>query len=126
MALTSIESSWGNGRFAQAPGNDYFNLETCWTFGTAQPALKYKYQFSWMQALLPTNACAGPGVHYMLVATYSSSLNSFLSAAARFSNLTAANPKTFAQNAAADRINAGKSAAFLTREQIFANCLTGQ
>ncbi len=64
--------------------------------------------------------------YYALVATCGSPLNSFLSAAARFSNLTATNPATFVENAAADGINAGKSPFFLTREQTFADFLKGQ
>jgi hypothetical protein len=61
-----------------------------------------------------------------LVATYSSALDSFKSAAATFSNLTATDPTTFANNAVSDGIYAGRGPAFLQRQQIFANCLGGQ
>jgi len=125
LALTSIESSWGTGPFVINGGNDFFNLETCWVKGTPMPGTKFAYQVGWMRASLPSDSC-GPGLRYALVATYSSALNSFMSAAATFSNLTATDPATFAQNAAADGINAAKSPAFLTREQIFANCLGQQ
>jgi RHS repeat-associated protein len=132
LALTSIESGWGGGRFslptAQGGGNDFFNLETCWVKGTPQPAPKYKYQVGWMQANLPSDSCGHiPGaVYYALVATYNSSADSFKSAAATFSNLTATDPTTFAQNAVKDGINAGKSPAFLSREQTFADCIKSQ
>ncbi len=124
LALTSIESNWGNGRFAKQ-GNDFFNLETCWTPGTPQPAAKYAYQLGWLQAGSPSDSC-GKGLHYALVATYKSSLDSFKSAAATFGNLKENDPMKFAKNAVADGINAGKSSAFLTREQTFADCLKPQ
>ena len=83
------------------------------------------YQLDWMQALEMNQSGTLKG-YYALVATYSSAKDSFLSAAATFSNLTATDPTTFAKNAAADGINAGKSPAFLTREKVFADCLAGQ
>jgi RHS repeat-associated protein len=125
LALSSIESGWGNGRFA-AQGNDFFNLETCWTYGTPVPASKYADQSGWMQALQTASGCPGSGVHYMLVATYATSLDSFKSIAATFANLNVNDPTKFANNAVADGIYAGKGAAFLKREQMFANCLPGQ
>ena len=79
-----------------------------------------------MQALEPTTSCPGSGVHFMQVATYSSAWNSFQSAAAQFPNLNVGDPATFAQNAAADGINAGTSSSFLKIEQTFANCLKTQ
>jgi hypothetical protein len=122
LALTSIESNWGNGRFAK-DGNDFFNLETCWASGTPYPPTKYQYQLGWMQAGKPSDSC-GKGLHYALVATYSSVLNSFLSVATLSNgNLKTTDPAAFARNAVADGINAGKSPAFFTRETIFANCL---
>jgi hypothetical protein len=125
LALTSIESDWGRGPFVVNGGNDFFNLETCWTPGTNQPGKLYAYQAGWRQAPRPSDNC-GRGLHYALVATYANAADSFKSAAARFSNLTATDPTTFAKNAVADGIYAGNSPAFLTREKIFADCLTGQ
>lgn len=122
LALTSIESSWGNGRFAK-DGNDFFNLETCWSSGTPFPATKYAYQTGWMQAGSPSDSC-GKGLHYALVATYGSSLDSFKSAAAKFANLQAADPTTFAANAVTDGIFAGRGPAFLKRQKVFADCLS--
>ena len=124
LALTSIESQWGTGNFAKY-GNDFFNLEIYQKAGLPKPANKFAYQLSWMQAsdMITHGPLAGD---YAWVATYSSALDSFKSAAARFSNLTAPDPATFAKNAVADGIYAGRSPAFLTREQIFANCLAGQ
>jgi RHS repeat-associated protein len=124
LALTSIESGWGTSRFAQQ-GNDFFNLETCWADGTPQPAPKYAYQVGWLTALLPSDSC-GKGPHHALVATYNSSLDSFRSAAATFENLKVNDPATFAKNAVADGINAGKGPAFSQREKIFEDCLKPQ
>jgi RHS repeat-associated protein len=125
LALTSIESNWGNGPFVINGGNDFFNLEAFWKPGTPQPGNKYAYQLGWRRAseIIESGGLKG---YYALVATYSSALDSFKSAAAQFSNLTATDPATFAKNAVADGIYAGKSPAFLTREQTFANCLAGQ
>ncbi len=124
LALTSIETDWGKGNFAKN-GNAFFNLETFWKPGTPMPGNKFADQLGWMPAseMIRSGTLEG---YYALVATYSSPLNSFLSAAARFSNLTATNPTTFDENAAADGINAAKSPAFFTREKIFADCLTGK
>jgi RHS repeat-associated protein len=124
LALTSIESKWGMGRFA-IDGNDFFNLEAFWKPGKAKPGNKYAYQLGWMQALEMKQSGTLKG-YYAFVATYSSAKDSFLSAAATFGNLTATDPTTFANNAAADGIDAGKNPAFLTREKIFADCLAGQ
>jgi hypothetical protein len=124
LALTSIESGWGNGRFAK-DGNDFFNLEAFWKPGTPKPGNKYAYQLGWMQAseMIGSGSLTG---YYALVATYSSAKDSFMSAAAKFSNLTETDPATFAKNAVADGIYAGRGPAFMQREQIFANCLGGQ
>jgi RHS repeat-associated protein len=123
LALTSIESQWGDGRFAR-DGNDFFNLEAFWKPGTPQPANKFAFQVGWMRAteMIQSGPLKG---YYALVATYSSASDSFKSAAAQFSNLTATAPATFAKNAVADGIYAGRSPAFLTRERIFAKCLGG-
>jgi hypothetical protein len=107
---------------SQGGGDDFFNLETCWAFGTPWPALRYAYQVSWMQAGLPSDS-SGSGLHYALVATYNSSLDSFKSVAAKFANLQENNPATFAINAVADGINAGKAPGFLATEKHFAECL---
>jgi len=125
LALTSIESNWGNGPFVVNGGNDFFNLEAFWKPGTPQPGNKYAYQLGWRRAseMMKSGGLKG---YYALVATYSSAKDSFMSAAATFSNLTATDPTTFAKNAVADGIYAGKSPAFLTREKIFADCLAGQ
>jgi hypothetical protein len=124
LALSAIETGWGTGRFA-TQGNDFFNLETCWAPGKPQPAFRYAYQAGWIQAQLPSDSC-GKGLHYALVASYASVLNSFLSVAATFANLNVTNPAAFAKNAAADGIYAGNSPGFLTTQQTFVNCLTGQ
>jgi hypothetical protein len=124
LALTSIESGWGNGTFAKN-GNDFFNLEAFWKPGTPKPGNKFADQLGWMSASEMKQSGRLKG-YYALVATYSSALDSFKSAAATYSNLTATDPTTFAKNAAADGINAGKDPAFFTREKIFANCLGRQ
>jgi hypothetical protein len=126
LALSAIETGWGTGRFARQ-GNDFFNLETCWAPRKPQPAFKYEYQVGWIQAQLPSDSC-GKGLHFALVASYASVLNSFLSVAATFDNLNVpdSDPATFAQHAAADGIYAGNSPGFLATQQTFVNCLTGQ
>lgn len=43
LALTSIESGWGNGRFAR-DGNDFFNLEACWAYRTPLPASGLRFK----------------------------------------------------------------------------------
>ncbi len=125
LALTAIESAWGNGPFVINGGNDFFNLEAVWKPGTPQPGNKYAYQLGWRQAGEKITSGGLKG-YFALVATYSSALDSFMSAAATFSNLTATDPATFAKNAVADGINAGRSPDFLKMEKIFANCLGGQ
>ena len=124
LALTSIESEWGTGPFAKG-GNSFFNLETFWKPRTPKPGNKFAYQLGWMPAsdMIEHGPLTG---YYALVATYSSASDSFKSAAATFSNLTETDPTTFAKNAVADGIYAGRSPAFLTREKTFADCLKGQ
>jgi RHS repeat-associated protein len=84
LALSSIESGWGNGRFAQG-GNSFFNLERLapkgWKPGDPLPKTIFANQLSWMNALEPF--ASGPNAgRYALVATYKNPSDAFESFAA--------------------------------------------
>jgi RHS repeat-associated protein len=122
LALTAIESDWGRGYFART-GNSFFNLESCWAQGTPYPPFKYAHQTGWMKANESNHWCPGTGMHYMLVAAYSNSRDSFMSATATRPNLKEDDPTKFAKNAVADGIYAGRDPNFLSLEKKFEKCL---
>jgi RHS repeat-associated protein len=72
LGLSSLESGWGTGRFADSSINDFFNLEKTWQTGKPLPSLE-PYSTGWTRA--------GKNPH-QLVAVYTSYLNSALSFAA--------------------------------------------
>ncbi len=126
LALSSIESGWGNGRFAKQ-GNSFFNLEGFWKPGTARPSTKYAYQSGWIQAneMITQGPLKG---YYALVASYSSASDSFKSFAATlgsfFSGVT--DPTKFGGIAVAHGINAGKGQNYADTANTFINCLAAQ
>lgn len=130
LALSSIESDWGNGRFAKG-GNSFFNLETLapigWKPGDPFPNTIYPDQVSWMNALEPFASGSNAG-RYSLVATYQNASDAFSSFAARlgqyFSGVT--NAATFGGIAVHHGIYAGRGNAFISREQNFQDCLGAQ
>ena len=100
-------------------------METVWDPNTPMPGNKYAYQIGWIQASEQITKGPFKG-DYALVAAYNSSADSFKSAAAKFSNLKATDPATFAKNAAADHIEAGTASYFLDTQAKFAKCLGHQ
>jgi len=130
LALSSIESDWGNGRFAKG-GNSFFNLETLapkgWKPKDPWPTTIYDDQLSWMNALEPFLSGPNKG-RYSLVATYRTASDAFKSFAARdrqyLSGVT--DPATFGTIAANHGIYAGRGQGFLDREAGFQDCLTAQ
>lgn len=130
LALSSIESDWGNGRFAKG-GNSFFNLETLapkgWVPGDPFPKTIYADQASWMNALEPfaTGPFAG---RYSLVATYQNASDAFKSFAAKdgqfFSGV--ADAAAFGKIAVAHGIYAGRGQGFIKRERTFQDCLASQ
>ena len=129
LALSSIESSWGQGRFA-TEGHSFFNFETGWTLGTKLPGFLVKYQTGWIQAKLPYEVTKGKDnttiTKYALVATFATDSDSFKSfAASPVGNaLRGVNDaKQFGQIAERGKIHAGSSPAFLGRAATFARCL---
>jgi RHS repeat-associated protein len=124
LALTAIESGWGKGYFVIDGGNSFFNLERCWTQGTPYPANVFPLQAGWRQAREANHKCRGTGVHFMLVATYKDSQDSFMSAATLSNpSLKEDDPTRFAKNAVAHGIYAGRDPHFLHLQQRFEKCL---
>jgi len=125
LALSSIESNWGEGRFA-TEGHSFFNFESVSTGETEPSKFVVKYQTGWLRAKNPLKK----GVDlYSYVATFASDSDSFKSFAASKVGqaLKGVNdPKTFGSIANNGAIHAGADPAFVDRAQTFAKCLQQQ
>ena len=78
LALSSIESGWGIGRFA-TDGHSFFNFETVWTEGTEEPGFVVNYQTGWTKANKSLRKNKDGVDQYSLVAAFANDSDSFKS-----------------------------------------------